>query len=228
MKQIITSCIIPFFNEGKRMIAVLEIVSKVHNCDQIICVDDGSTDNTSSTIIKKFPQVELIRLSKNFGKTTAVEKGLNLAKGSYILMLDGDLKNLKPMELAAAIDKILKSPAIDMIVLRRSYSLFIVKLLRGDVILSGERVIKKNQLREVLYKFKPKRYEIEVAINQYMIKNKKRSYWINSSALNTHKTEKFGLWEGIEKDFFVTINLLYFIGFFNYVWQIFFFCKNSA
>ena len=62
------SCIIPFFNEGTRILDTLALVSNVSFFSSVICVDDGSTDLMSSQIAQQFPNVQLITLSKNGGK----------------------------------------------------------------------------------------------------------------------------------------------------------------
>lgn len=48
-----TSCIIPFYNEGKRIFPILNVVTQIAGITQIICVDDGSSDFTATIIEKK-------------------------------------------------------------------------------------------------------------------------------------------------------------------------------
>lgn len=61
---------------------------------EVVFVDDGSTDGTVEAIkMLNDPKVHLLRLSKNYGQSTAMNAGIEYAHGSYIALLDGDLQN---------------------------------------------------------------------------------------------------------------------------------------
>lgn len=82
--------VIPVFNEAKRIRKCLNRILEFH--DDIIVVNDGSTDNTSE-VLKDFPSISVLDLSKNSGKGFAMKKGAKLAwklgaKG--IIYMDGD------------------------------------------------------------------------------------------------------------------------------------------
>lgn len=62
------SCIIPIYNEKKRVCNILSVVTKINNIDEIICVDDASTDGTVNKIKSKFPTIKIIQHKKNYGK----------------------------------------------------------------------------------------------------------------------------------------------------------------
>ena len=88
------SIIIPAYNE-KRTIA--EIIKRVKNVDlpggiqEIIVVDDGSTDGTRD-IIKKIPGIEYIFHDKNQGKGGAIKTGFQKATGDFLIIQDADLE----------------------------------------------------------------------------------------------------------------------------------------
>ena len=85
------SIIIPAYNEENVICSTLEeIQGALDNNNEIIVVDDGSTDKTSDLVIENFPNVKLIRISKNKGKGAAVKKGVMNASGDLILFLDAD------------------------------------------------------------------------------------------------------------------------------------------
>ncbi len=81
--------IIPAFNEEERIAATIRAVVERHRHQQLIVVDDGSTDLTPK-IAAEFP-VELIQLPVNKGKATAVTTALKHAQGEIIVLLDADL-----------------------------------------------------------------------------------------------------------------------------------------
>jgi Glycosyltransferases involved in cell wall biogenesis len=64
---------------------------------ELICVDDGSPDDTGARLLdearKYGPHVRVIRLARNHGQTTAMQTGIDAAHGELIATLDGDLQN---------------------------------------------------------------------------------------------------------------------------------------
>ena len=87
------SIIIPVYNAGKYLEKCLESVKhQTLGQIQIICVNDCSTDN-SQAIIEKYlydKRFKLVNLKKNRGPGYARNKGLEKAKGDYIMFLDPD------------------------------------------------------------------------------------------------------------------------------------------
>lgn len=87
------SVIIPIFNTEQYLAKCLESVIKQSIQDlQIICINDGSTDN-SLEILKEFSRKDsriLIIDQKNQGVSAARNAGLKIAKGKYIGFVDSD------------------------------------------------------------------------------------------------------------------------------------------
>lgn len=87
------SIIIPFYNDEKYLKdAVNSLLNQTLKDIEVILIDDGSTDR-SSTVAKKYADhnenIVYVR-QENFGQGIARNKGLNLAKGKYIYFLDSD------------------------------------------------------------------------------------------------------------------------------------------
>jgi N-acetylglucosaminyl-diphospho-decaprenol L-rhamnosyltransferase len=57
---------------------------------EIVVVDNGSTDETPSKLREHFPDVRVSANSINEGHTRAINKGIELAQGKYVLVLDAD------------------------------------------------------------------------------------------------------------------------------------------
>ena len=90
------SLVIPIFNEEDSIIILNEKILKAlkgYNFE-IIYVDDSSSDS-SREVIKSInkKKVILVELSKNYGQSLALAAGFDIAKGDYIITLDGDLQN---------------------------------------------------------------------------------------------------------------------------------------
>jgi glycosyltransferase involved in cell wall biosynthesis len=57
---------------------------------EVIVIDDGSTDNTSMTIKRDFPDVKILRNLESKGGAVARNQGAELATGEYLAFLDSD------------------------------------------------------------------------------------------------------------------------------------------
>ena len=94
------SIIIPVFNEGESIGYLLDEVLNVMqnnklNCELIV-VNDGSNDNTSTVLDEltiKIKELSVISLRKNYGQTAAMAAGFDTSKGEIVITLDGDLQN---------------------------------------------------------------------------------------------------------------------------------------
>lgn len=86
------SVIVPAFNEGKNIPAMLSSLSKLTLPDQyrveLLVVDDASTDETPEWL--KVLNVPFVRLDKNSSVREARKKGLQVSKGRIILQADAD------------------------------------------------------------------------------------------------------------------------------------------
>lgn len=58
--------------------------------DEIIVVDNGSTDRTRAVLARQFPAVRVIENTHNRGVAPARNQGLAVARGAYLLVLDDD------------------------------------------------------------------------------------------------------------------------------------------
>lgn len=98
------SVVIPVWNEAQHLHQTLKTIAQFIRQStksfELIIVDDGSTDETWAELMAvcfEIPQVEGIRLSRNFGKERALCAGLEHAKGQAVIIMDGDLQH--PPEL---------------------------------------------------------------------------------------------------------------------------------
>lgn len=96
----VLSVVLPMFNEaegvGRAISEVRRVLGALGHPYEIICVDDGSTDDTISRLVqlsKEFPEVRPVQLSRNFGKEAALAAGIDHARGAAVLFLDADLQH---------------------------------------------------------------------------------------------------------------------------------------
>lgn len=94
------SIVVPLFNEhdnlGPLHDALSQVMGALGRAYECIFVDDGSTDETASIaedIAAHDEHVVLVRLDKNSGKSAALAAGFEVARGRYVITMDGDLQH---------------------------------------------------------------------------------------------------------------------------------------
>lgn len=91
--EIKVSVIMPIYNAGEYLSrAIGDVLRQTLTDIQLICVDDGSTDNSPKIINRyqnKDSRVSSVR-QNNAGPSVARNLGLEIAKGKYIIFLDAD------------------------------------------------------------------------------------------------------------------------------------------
>jgi len=143
--------LIPVYDEAdnveplvEELVPVLEELGKAY---EILFVDDGSTDATYQRLRdlqSRWPQIRLVKLATNCGKTTALVAGWDRARGNLIVTMDGDCQN-DPHDIPKLLEQI---PAHDLAIgyrvkrhdtwFRRLQSL-IANRIRSGVIQDGIR-----------------------------------------------------------------------------------------
>jgi glycosyltransferase involved in cell wall biosynthesis len=88
------SVIIPVYNEEKTITEIVERVAATGLADEIILVDDCSTDGTRDLLaaMEQMSGARVLYHEKNQGKGAAVRTGLSAARGDIILIQDADLE----------------------------------------------------------------------------------------------------------------------------------------
>ena len=102
--QITISIVCPCYNEEQVVALFLDkltpILEATHETYEVICINDGSRDQTLDKLIeakKHYPALQILNLSRNFGKEAAMTAGLDHARGEVIIPIDADLQD--PPEL---------------------------------------------------------------------------------------------------------------------------------
>lgn len=111
MTKPLISVVITVYNEEDNIQPLLEATyAALSEIDyEVILVEDGSTDRTVSEVKKcANERTKLIIFNRNYGQTTALAAGIDMATGEYIATMDGDLQNDPtdiPVMLQKAIDE---------------------------------------------------------------------------------------------------------------------------
>jgi glycosyltransferase involved in cell wall biosynthesis len=106
------SIVLPIYNEAESLPHLLEeLVPALEATDrtfEIICIDDGSRDNSFAELQKLRAQdtrVRLVRFRRNFGQTAAFAAGFDRARGEVVITMDADLQN-DPADIPLLLAKI--------------------------------------------------------------------------------------------------------------------------
>ena len=82
------SIVIPAFNEGPSIAAVVSAMAAAAPWREIIVVDDGSADDTGARA--RDAGARVVSHPYNKGNGAAVKSGIRAASGEFVLILDGD------------------------------------------------------------------------------------------------------------------------------------------
>lgn len=84
------SAVIPTYNRAVLLERALDsVLAQTLPVDEVIIVNDGSTDNTSSMLKSRYPEVNLIE-QNNQGVSAARNTGIAAARHDWIALLDSD------------------------------------------------------------------------------------------------------------------------------------------
>ncbi len=106
------SIVVPMYNEQDNVVPLYDAISAalldVTDHAEIIFVDDGSQDNTfavAEQLAGKDKRLRVVKFRRNYGQTPAMAAGIDIAKGAYIITMDGDLQN-DPADIGNFIQKL--------------------------------------------------------------------------------------------------------------------------
>jgi glycosyltransferase involved in cell wall biosynthesis len=108
-----TSIILPTFNRKHLLEASLNaVLAQVDESDEVIVVDDGSSDGTNDLLLSYGNRIDLI-YQANAGKAKALNAGLRRAQGQYVWIVDDD-DIVCPTALHNLLDLFSRNPGIDI------------------------------------------------------------------------------------------------------------------
>ena len=94
MDNIKVSVIVPVYNSGEYIGSTLDsIINQDFNSFELIVIDDGSTDNSLEIIKEKLSKSTIsyeIFHQENAGVSNARNKGIEIARGDYLVFVDSD------------------------------------------------------------------------------------------------------------------------------------------
>lgn len=221
------SCIIPAYNEWPRIAKVIETVLECDEIDEVIVVNDGSTDNTWE-VIDAFdhPRLQIIH-QENTGKAGAIIQWIHLSKWEYIVMIDSDLLNLKPNHITSLLQPIHEEQA-DVTLSIRENSLGIYKFLGTDFV-SWERVLPRSLFEESEYFTSWPGFWLEVKLNKKIIEKDYRIENVYLSwVISPRKSVKYGFIRWTLADWKMSLDILSIMPLHRILYQLWYFSRFSS
>jgi len=154
------SVIVPAFNEEKTIKGVIETLQKSSLLNEIICVNDGSTDSTEDVLKQYKNSVLVINLKKNQGKGHALAQGIKKAKGDIVMFLDADLTTLSERHIQSLLQPLFENT-------HKAVMGYLVGKSRIAAFpaITGQRTYYKKDLMPYLEEISKTRYGVEIFLN---------------------------------------------------------------
>jgi glycosyltransferase involved in cell wall biosynthesis len=163
------TAIVCAYNEEEHLESVLNGLLRASFVQEIIAVDDGSSDRTSAILQKYAGRVRPIFLSPNHGKGYAMAAATTAARGDILLFVDADLINWDAAYAAEVLAPLLNGRA-DMVIgypFRAGDKWELADFLHIQRWLSGQRAVWRTDLLPIVAQMRPSRFGVEALINMH-------------------------------------------------------------
>lgn len=190
------AAIIPAYNEENTVRTVIDAVCNSGVADEIIVVDDGSSDRTAEVAAAAGARV--VSLGTNRGKGGAMKAGADQTEAEVLLFLDADLTGLTRDHLHNLVEPV-ASGEMDMTV-----GVFDEGRLATDMaqkiapFLSGQRAVRRSVF-QAIPGLQESRYGVEVVLFRYAEKHKLKVHRVSlKNVAQVTKEEKRGFVKGFQ------------------------------
>lgn len=189
------AAIVPAYNEAERLSCVMDALQEAKLIDEIIVVNDGSSDNTSD-VASSYPGVYCLNLPENKGKGGAMYAGACSTDAEIILFLDADLVGMTGEKIDTITRPVLEGRTEMCIGVFRSGRKVTDLAQIITPYISGQRALLKKYFLDIPG-VDTARSGVEVAITQYFRRNGiKMSTVVITGCTHYMKEEKLGYVKG--------------------------------
>ena len=102
--------VIPVWNGRRWLDGCLDsVLAQTRRADELIVVDNGSTDSSADRVAERYPEVRVVRLPENTGFAAAANVGLRAAASDAVALVNQDVE-LRPDWLELACAALARSP----------------------------------------------------------------------------------------------------------------------
>ncbi len=192
--EITVSAIVPVFNEERTVAGVIKALLKSPLINQVIVVNDGSTDRSLEIIERFRDQIMILNLRKNRGKGFALAEGVRRANGEIVTFWDADNLNLSQKHIRSLLEPLLTNKA-QVVLGYRVWKNGFPSPFRE---FTGQRAYYRKDLLPHLKEMSRSRFGVEVYLND-VLKDRKtvRIPWRDLGTLQ--KYQKFDSQKAIQE-----------------------------
>ena len=193
--------IVPAYNEGRRIVPVLDVLAAAPSVDGIIAVDDGSIDDTfqiasqHAAVAQK--KLRVVQQPKNQGKGAAMQRGADEAEDADILLfLDADLIGLTVTHVESLLAPVKSGEKVMALGVFRGGNFWttLAQILAPNI--SGQRAIRREVFLSVPC-LADARYGVELAITSFVMgEGLPMTDVVLKDVSHPTKERKLGLWRG--------------------------------
>ncbi len=160
------SVIVSAYNEEATIGAILSALSACELVDEVIVVNDGSSDGTGAAIQSLTGHEKLvpIHFSQNQGKSRAMVTAALRARGDMLVFFDADLTNVESRHIQTLIQPLLDGKA-DMVIGDPQYSSRLLRKFDPFRKLSGQRALWRKELLPFMEEMRNAGFGIETLLN---------------------------------------------------------------
>ena len=211
------SVIIPVYNEDGTIREIVRRVQRTGLAEEILIIDDGSTDGTPEILmeLKQQAGIQVLVHPGNKGKGAAVRTGIKAAAGDVIIIQDADLEYdpreypnlLKPIEEGIA-DVVYGSrflgagrrPILFWNMVANKLLTFVTNILYNNILTdmeTGYKVFKRSVVADM--PLHSKRFDFEPEFTAKLLKRKVRIYEvpISFNPRDYSEGKKIKAWDGV-------------------------------
>ena len=156
------SAVIPAHNEGRTIRQVIAPLVGHPLIDDVIVVDDASTDDTAS--LAHSAGATVLSMPQNGGKAAAMSLGVAAARNDVIFFSDADLHGLTAETVTRIVTPVLTREYGMYVGIRGRRTYWVNRLLHFTPILGGERALTRELWNQVPQAYK-RNFQIEIALN---------------------------------------------------------------
>lgn len=88
----VSAIVLNYNGEHLLRIILPSLTRQTRPAEQIVVVDNGSTDGSTAYLARLWPEIEVVAIPTNVGVAAALNRGVEAASGSHIALLNNDLE----------------------------------------------------------------------------------------------------------------------------------------
>lgn len=163
------AAIVPAYNEEGTVGGVVRALKAARGIDEVIVVDDGSSDHTSEEA-RAAGADQVLRLEENVGKGGALRRGVRATSAEVLFFCDADFIGFTPAHAERLLQPV-REGRLAMCAGERDRGPVLARIISRLPHISGERALRREIFEGVPPRFL-RRFRVEIALEYFCAVNK--------------------------------------------------------